>query len=1288
MVPPVLRSTRPRTKAAPPPRPPALQSEATEEAAGDSSDEYNERSSPEAPDDLEDSSDGYNESSNPKACDDSDDVAPSRALSEDAGFSPDEEPLPGTRKRASKATIPTSNTRRKMLRSTKSLREKHKDQLSRLHKGSSSGLPQHLPALGQLRITPSKNTFWINKWLAAVPGLKAIKEVRPTPITPVEITPLGSMLDIPGRRFKFSVECCDIETNWDPQLDELSSRNKYSTREQQDLIVRHRAIRKTWRIFVWNDALPKKMQKRLRLFPEFEPQRTTKYESWYKGNAKKPRRANPPPLAERFIVRGGPLDTNVCPTEAEATKIAAEASRLLNKYPGKIDAGDFPDSIDLTIKNPGRQDSEMRRTIELLSLLTLDSFDFRRLRPVFHHSSYITPGEYCLRLTPNVWCDPKRTNPTLKFILPVFVLEAEQTRSNAPARSKPWPIIDIPDNLLNEKTIQELPDIPSWWGIRNQSPRGIKTSLRMNLSAASIQKLADYLCYTTFGCFGTLNDLNTVARDLAGMKKHKFNSKGMKHGPFGGHPLFFTNEKGTKASAEVKKAISGTVPDIWINLPKHARALTMQNAYETFVKTNGDILKALEELFVSTDEVILGIASRDLDAYCKCQDDKMKQETAHYCMFCHRLVLCSELTMVEDGRTVCIRHLKEGVPTDENPLKGRIFRKANCIERSRKILKLHYRHAMRETLTTQHWLVDEKYRDGYGGIHADVRSLNPLRVSIDAVFPLCRVGSEWFLHHAENVILTSEYLNRFKGDDLPMMLAAASDAVKSKAPNKYLPDIEKTFDSLYRIRTLIPGHTLDRVALGPKLPNSWWSSFEMMMKSGVWNGTEPRYKFDFFHVKTERFLRWDNDIVKRLSVICAQIEKSSLYNPNKLSMPVGSDGAPWLWNPEHMFQDHSWGFLNRIFAMRFDRLDINCDWTNDHSNESSQTLFLTCIILWYMLDGGKDETLGVRMTIFSRHPLRFSIGRALQVDPGSTMRTGWNDPYPKSLDQFDPSSRTITMETWCMNRGKWQYTVSPENIRLFTDLLSGVSAQSPYWGVYPPTQSERSFKLPQNWRNRRSGPLEAGESDEDFSENESENESDSSENPTDFDWNDNLEDDHGLVELEEDDLVDKPDRGEKTKGPGERVVGHDGGESGARSELLSLQGNAIVGKEELFSDIMAHASLLPEDLQQSFVDKFLRYATWDQSVGASASTSVPASKHIPASKAVAASASSSRLGLFKEAIIYMIVDHGLDSFMRIEMLVNAPLDDWQEFHEGIQAPFTVEEILMFCHEMEGKSNFL
>jgi hypothetical protein len=217
MAPPVLRSTRAKMKAAFPPRPPSPQ-RSRPEASDDPEDSrhgYNKRSRPEASDDPEDSSDDYAERSRPEASnapsDDNDDY-----------FSPAEELLSGTRKRPSKVTVPTQRARKKLVKGKNWHRGRHWAKVPALHVTSSSGLLQHLPALGQLRITPSTETSWTNKWLAAVANLQVIEKITPTPIHSVDVTPLGSMPNMPGRHFKFSVECCDIEVNWDPQPGEGS----------------------------------------------------------------------------------------------------------------------------------------------------------------------------------------------------------------------------------------------------------------------------------------------------------------------------------------------------------------------------------------------------------------------------------------------------------------------------------------------------------------------------------------------------------------------------------------------------------------------------------------------------------------------------------------------------------------------------------------------------------------------------------------------------------------------------------------------------------------------------------------------------------------------------------------------------------------------------------------------------------------------------------------------------------------------------------------------------------
>jgi hypothetical protein len=66
------------------------------------------------------------------------------------------------------------------------------------------------------------------------------------------------------------------------------------------------------------------------------------------------------------------------------------------------------------------------------------------------------------------------------------------------------------------------------------------------------------------------------------------------------------------------------------------------------------------------------------------------------------------------------------------------------------------------------------------------------------------------------------------------------------------------------------------------------------------------------------------------------------------------------------------------------------DSAHDHNPESAEALFLARVILWFQSDGGKNEILGTRMTIFARHTLRYSVGRALHVR-GSIILTGWKE---------------------------------------------------------------------------------------------------------------------------------------------------------------------------------------------------------------------------------------------------------------------------------------------------------
>jgi hypothetical protein len=91
-------------------------------------------------------------------------------------------------------------------------------------------------------------------------------------------------------------------------------------------------------------------------------------------------------------------------------------------------------------------------------------------------------------------------------------------------------------------------------------------------------------------------------------------------------------------------------------------------------------------------------------------------------------------------------------------------------------------------------------------------------MNIDAVFPLWRSGDKFFVHHAENVMLTSDFLNRLKHTDIPIVLTIASEAVSATDTGKDLErikELELRFDHAFLIRSVIPYSKEQRYGLQP-----------------------------------------------------------------------------------------------------------------------------------------------------------------------------------------------------------------------------------------------------------------------------------------------------------------------------------------------------------------------------------------------------------------------------------------------------------------------------------------
>lgn len=132
-------------------------------------------------------------------------------------------------------------------------------------------------------------------------------------------------------------------------------------------------------VHVWSATIPPTDQKRLRLYPEIAPTKTSLLQA-YEGQVKKfanyPKR-NPrePADADEWFRVGAPLDINVCHSDSEASRVDVEACRLLKKSQWTLTRMSSLKSEDLF--KPLREGT--RTLIELQALRGLGDFDFRAI---------------------------------------------------------------------------------------------------------------------------------------------------------------------------------------------------------------------------------------------------------------------------------------------------------------------------------------------------------------------------------------------------------------------------------------------------------------------------------------------------------------------------------------------------------------------------------------------------------------------------------------------------------------------------------------------------------------------------------------------------------------------------------------------------------------------------------------------------------------------------------------------------------------------------------------------
>ena len=354
----------------------------------------------------------------------------SRPSSESGGFDPEDD-MHSNSKRGLKSTSGNSEKKKKKKKKKRQpsrlLRKKEPNLWSRQNPNPRHSASKDIERAKQplkdptRRIKPSKHTPCLNKWIDGLSGLTEIVTVTPSALPSMAATllPLGEPPIVQGRRFACKIEGpVEIEITWDPpKYDE--AKKKLSNKTEVVLISTYRKNIRTWRVWVYNSALPPSQQVLLRLFPELNLVKTKKYRGCHNTF-----------VDYRWWCTGGPLDDTVCPDKGGFCKVAAEACNLLDRCPREIDESQSPSERNL---GGSEERSGMRTVIELQALRTLRSknkeFDFRNIRPCFrsadHNMSY-----YCVHPESRARTIPaKKTLPSASYtvVLPIHLLNPSGT---------------------------------------------------------------------------------------------------------------------------------------------------------------------------------------------------------------------------------------------------------------------------------------------------------------------------------------------------------------------------------------------------------------------------------------------------------------------------------------------------------------------------------------------------------------------------------------------------------------------------------------------------------------------------------------------------------------------------------------------------------------------------------------------------------------------------------------------------------------------------------------------
>jgi hypothetical protein len=290
------------------------------------------------------------------------------------------------------------------------------------------------------------------------------------------------------------------------------------------------------------------------------------------------------------------------------------------------------------------------------------------------------------------------------------------------------------------------------------------------------------------------------------------------------------------------------------------------------------------------------------------------------------------------------------------------------------------------------------------------------------------------------------------------------------------------------------------------------------------------------------------------------------------------------------------------------------------------------------------------------------------------MRTGWTVKYPSSLSQYNDALRTITMESWFMNRAKSNFPCTPENIVLFTDLLRDINMDSPFWEGHPAQYTDAQLQFPKIWQGRGSalGATDITDKPLDDMEEEDDEALVMGTVPVGQDEEDN----EGLEEIIAGDEEGEEEDMEKMSG---------GGEQASTVNDSQLPGTAGVDREDERSANNAAANFLFDC--QSHIPEHMR-VRFNQAILILQEAAMRSIVN-KASTAPTSSTAASRINLFEQFKVTIVdwFQYKSESSVTVEELVDTTLEEWQGLNSSIQIAFGRQDIVSFCQELDGKDGF-